>query len=357
MNNICFFCGDISRGGGTEKITSVIASKLSKYQNYKIYIFDISNEGAKDAYFQFAKNIKIIHIDNSLSFLKKIHALYYYLKKYDINILINVDVMLYVYSLLPTKFLKIKTINWEQFNYYNDIGSKNTKKIRQLALLLGDYYINLTKQDMLVFMKNFKIKSQITYMYNPVEKELNYTYKTDSKIIITAGNFFEMKGYDACVRIGLKVFSKHPDWKWVFCGDGPCMEDIKKMIENSGMKSNFVLKGRTKNLDYEMSQSSIYVSCSKSEGFGLVLIEAQNNGLPIVSFDVPFGPKEIVVDGINGYLIENLNEDEMCKKILYLIENLSIRNKFSEKSHINFGKFDIELIIKKWIDIIENVKR
>lgn len=353
--NICFFCGNLSRGGGTENITKIIANALINKEKYNIYIIDITNK-KKEIFFDFDNRINIIHIKQYSVFpiIRKSISLYRCLKKNNIDILINVDIMLIIYSFFACKLTKTKIICWEQFNYFNDIGSKNTHKIRQLCLKYTDYYLNLTKQDLNIFKENFDIRVPIDYIYNPIEKINNYkTYNENSRYLLTAGNFCKDKGFDYCVQVGDLVFSKYPDWKWIFCGDGNEFENIKELVNKSKYKSNYILTGRVKNLDVFYFKSSIYISCSKTEGFGLTLIEAQNFMLPCIAFNVPFGPAEIITNNKNGYLIEPFDVREMADKILYLIENKEKRIEFSSFSRYDFKKFSLNCVINKWEMIID----
>ena len=100
--------------------------------------------------------------------------------------------------------------------------------------------------------------------------------------------------------------------------------------------------------------ASIYVMSSRFEGFGMVLIEAQSRGLPIVSFDCPSGPAEIISEGIDGYLVENGNVEMLAERIGYLIDNESIRQVFSANALISAKRFEPEQIINQWITLIDD---
>ena len=99
----------------------------------------------------------------------------------------------------------------------------------------------------------------------------------------------------------------------------------------------------------------MYVLPSYREGLPLVLLEAKANKLPIVSFDVVTGPREIVRDNVDGFLIPCYNKKLMAKKIIELIEKKELRLKFSNNSQENINKFSKQEIMKKWIDLIENI--
>ena len=87
----------------------------------------------------------------------------------------------------------------------------------------------------------------------------------------------------------------------------------------------------------------------------MVLLEAQNYGLPIVSFDCKCGPREIINNGENGYLIENGNMEDFVEKVSRLIENERMRNVFGKKAKLNSSNFSEEIIMKQWVTLFEEV--
>ena len=94
---------------------------------------------------------------------------------------------------------------------------------------------------------------------------------------------------------------------------------------------------------------------SRYEGLPLVLLEAKQYGLPIVSFNCPTGPSEIVIDGENGYLINDFDIEEMSNRIIELIKNEKLREDFSKNSMKDTDKFNKDKILKQWIDLIEEL--
>ena len=100
---------------------------------------------------------------------------------------------------------------------------------------------------------------------------------------------------------------------------------------------------------------AIYVLPSYREGLPLVLLEAKANRLPVVSFDCVTGPREIITDGVDGFLIDCYNKQTMANKILDLIESNDLRIKMSKNSYINLDKFSKEKILNQWIELIEGI--
>ena len=101
--------------------------------------------------------------------------------------------------------------------------------------------------------------------------------------------------------------------------------------------------------------SSIFVFSSRYEGFGLVLVEAMSCGLPVVSFACPCGPRDIINDGENGFLIEPGDVDSFSESIQNLMKNPALRNKMSEKAFNSVEKYSLDSIMKKWCLLFESI--
>lgn len=102
---------------------------------------------------------------------------------------------------------------------------------------------------------------------------------------------------------------------------------------------------------------SILVMTSEFEGFPMSLLEGMCNGLPMVSFDVPTGPNEIIQDGHNGYLIKPFDINSMADSLSHLIDNKMIRKNFSKNNKEFTSDFGLKLIISKWISLFDHCLR
>jgi glycosyltransferase involved in cell wall biosynthesis len=95
---------------------------------------------------------------------------------------------------------------------------------------------------------------------------------------------------------------------------------------------------------------------SRAEGLGLVLLEAASCGLPLIAFDCPSGPSEIVEDGKNGFLVEKVGDVQtMADRICHLIENEALRRQMGEKARQMVQRFSVETIRKQWMDLFDGM--
>ena len=203
----------MSRNGGTERCTAMIANELKRRTKYKIFIIDISNK-TEECYFDVDRDIEIIHIHGN-GILDISFRIRKFIKRNCIDVIINVEAMLGIYTIPAASFLKVKNIVWEHGNFYQKQCS-SIDKVRALEMMLCDYYITLTERDKLNFEQNFKGKCKVKYIYNPIEP-LQYVpqYKGDTKTILSVGLVREIKGFDMLVDVANIVLKKHPDWRWL----------------------------------------------------------------------------------------------------------------------------------------------
>lgn len=265
--------------------------------------------------------------------------------------------MLGIFS-LPVTWLRRKTklISWEMFNLRNDIGTKNTLRVRKLCLWRSAYYITQTKGDMDAFLSDMPVKCPITFIYNPCEPNTGYhDYDRSSKTIVTAGHFFYAKGYDLALNVAKIVLDRHPDWKWEFYGDGEQFDRIISLADKLELNGRVVFCGRTSNIEQVYQKAAMYVMTSRTEGFGLVLTEAKSYCLPTLSFDIDFGPREIIEDGVSGYLVKAFDVPALAERICELIEDEEKRYRFSAHAKDNLNKFSENAFAEKWKEILLSV--
>ena len=104
-------------------------------------------------------------------------------------------------------------------------------------------------------------------------------------------------------------------------------------------------------------QSSFLVMSSRYEGIPMVLIEALSFGLPIISYNCPHGPSEIIEHKINGLLVENQSIKKLSVAIEQMIDDNSLQKKLSEGALITAKNYDINAITQQWIELFDKVKK
>ena len=168
------------------------------------------------------------------------------------------------------------------------------------------------------------------------------------------GRMTDEKGFDMLLKAWAIVESRNTDWTLEIVGEGPLEASLKELHAKLGLK-RVVFSPFTSNPEKKYREASIYVMSSRHEGFPLVLLEAANMSLPIVSFDCNNGPREIVHDGVNGFLVAPGDINAMAGKILELIDSEDERLTISENALLTMKAFRMENVILEWKRLIASL--
>lgn len=352
---IGFLLGNLQGNGGIARVVSIIANELCADNDIFIISFCPAIEPAGYTY-----NVKIHCVrlyDNRISMTNAIlrcHAVSKvreYLKKKQIDILLACGELYFPLAILATNKTHAKCFCWE----HSDPAGTNDHRFqmlsRRFAVRAADKIIVLTKAAQCYYEKELKCnKRKITQLYNPVGKKVAQSegYDSTSRVILSVGRLTYQKNFQLLVKIASIILTKYPDWKWEICGEGEERKELEKLIADNRLEGKLILRGQVKNIYSEYKKYSFMVMTSRYEGFPMTLIEAEANRLPLIAFDIPTGPNEIIEDGVNGYLIRNNNIDSMIAKIIELIENESLREKMAESGYKKANEFQIDKILKQW---------
>lgn len=189
----------------------------------------------------------------------------------------------------------------------------------------------------------------------PFYPDVSSTCENRQAIIV--GRYNSAKGYNYLIDAWSDVYKKHPDWIINIFGSGEYKEKVRKQINDYGLQDVVIMNDPTDNIMEEYLKSSIYVMSSVFEGFAMVLLEAMACGLPCVSFDCPYGPRNVITDGEDGFLVDYLNSKALADSICKLIEDEGIRKQMGKNGRKNVLRYSRESIMPQWISLFESVTK
>ena len=356
---ICFFSGDITRGGGTERVATMIANELDRREKYEVLFLSLV-EQKKELFYPL--NSSISHyalgdkwIQPGLGYLPLIKKVRNFLKEQAVDVLIDIDIVLDVLSLPATRKLKTKVISWEHFNCRFENSVLYRRLILTYSVKHSDYVVTLTERDKQTYQEKLGRTTNIEVIYNPIDESKVVKYSSRENWLITTGRLVEGKGLQFLAEMALHILPKYPEWKWILLGDGPEREFLESKIKEYSLEEQLVLEGMVQNVEEYLAKSAIYVLTSEHEGLPMVLLEAKTHAVPCISFDIYTGPAEIICDGKDGYLVPPFNCEEMEQKIELLMQNEQLRQQFSMATQETLDKFRMNAIIQKWNEVFEKL--
>lgn len=368
----------LSNSGGMERIITQKMNYLSQNYNYNIYVMT-TDQHDKEKYFYL--NEKIKHIDLGINYLDDINKNFFkriliYIQKQkkhekklkniineikpEILISLGDEDRNFIYK-FKNKNIKIVREHHFNKNYLLQSETRNfIYKLKAYYMYFKDIYLVNKYDEFIVLTEedkekwhNKKIKSIPNFINNIPEKSSNY----ENKKIISVGRLEYQKGYDILINVWNIISKKYPNWILEIYGEGIERESLQNKINKLGLEKSFILKGTVKNIQDKYLESSIYIMSSRFEGMPMVLLESMAYGLPVVSFDCPCGPKDIIKDNEDGFLVKFGNIEQMAEKIEKLILDEEKRKFFGKNARKNIQRYSQDKIMNQWKELFESLLR
>ncbi len=375
---IAYCLNSIRYLGGIQRVTIVKANALASISGNEVYIIVTDNNQSALITTPLSDKIKLVDLDvnyyyddwkSKWNVLKGIvekriehkNKLAKALNDIHPDIVISVgQAEKYMILEIPGKWKKIREMHYPKKYRRMSVNTIYEKMIAYCSDFY-DYESRINKYDQIILLtkedkeKNWPDYDNISVIPNPLTEDNSILSSLDTKTIITSGRLEKPKNFQSLINAFSLVSKLHSDWKLEIYGEGSQRRELQDMINRLETK-NIFLKGYTDNIYEKLAQSSLFVSTSIFEGFGLSIIEAMSCGLPIVSYECPCGPKDIIEDNKSGFLITVNDERKLAEKINLLIEDQNLRKRMGSNAREASEKYKIEKIIPIWMTLFNNLK-
>lgn len=361
--NVCFFCRGFSSNGGIGRVTSILANALVENDEINVFLCSYSDEKAESNYYISEKcNHEFLfpcRVTMTKALLQKhaVKKLSDYLRRNKIDIIIACGVMYYTLAVLAAKKCGIKVIGWEHTDPNNKRDYKFQDQNRAFGAKRTDCNVLLTKAALKTYNSRFP-KANNVQLYNPVDDKLfeyKGSYDSDSKKIISVGRLRPQKNFNRLLDIAAAVLPEHPEWTWDIYGEGELRSSLEEKRDSLGLKDRISFPGQVGDLYDRYRNYSFIVMTSDYEGFPMTLLEGAANKLPMIAFDVPTGPNEIIKNGVNGYLCSHGSNEEMINAVEAMIANTEKRIQMSAESRKTAELFDVDTICGQWTELLKGM--
>lgn len=357
--------------GGIERVLSDKMNYLVQEYGYEVYVVT-ADQGdhpipfplderihVKDLSIRFHQQYKYRGFKRMLKYQELEHLYKKRLKTYIAEV--KPDVISCIRDGYASTVLEVKgqipTI-FESHAMYRDIGFKNStflhrfvtylkrQKFKRLAKL-----VTLTQGDANDWQRvcdHVKVIPNVVHL-NKCDRYSN----CNSKKAIFVGRFDLQKDFGALLEIWTLVQQRYPDWSLDVYGDGELKTFYEKVVIERNL--NIIIHPAIPNIFDKFIESSMLLMTSLYEPFGLVLAEAMSCGLPVVSFNCPYGPADIIDDGVNGFLVEDRNVKDFAERVCQLIENKYLRQRMGKTAVSSAQRYRPEIIMPMWKQLFEQI--
>lgn len=364
--------------GGVERVLCLKANFFAEHFGYDITII-LTDGKNKQFFYPLSDKIRVINLDINFeelwmcSFLKKIVL---YLKKqrvykkklsYELS-QIKPDITI---SLLRREInfitdirddskkigeLHVNRTNYRNFeknetNFVKEIFARFWMNSLVVRLRKLDKFVVLTEED----KENWSELSNVVTIPDPLSFQIDEFSPLVSKRVIAVGRYVYQKGFDLLLDAWSIVEKQCKDWELVIYGQG-VREPYERQIDKLKIdRMRCHLFGPTNDIRREYLNSSVFAFSSRFEGFGMVIVEAMSCGLPVVSFDCPCGPKDIISDGIDGFLVTGGNVELFADRILELLTHPKEMSLFSKNALEKSKSYSLDILSMRWKNLFDGL--
>lgn len=352
------YCIDsLQQSGGTERVLTTKVNWLCQQPGIECYVITLLED--KKPFFQLDDKVKHWQIDEK-NYKQQLSDS---LKRIKADIVVAVAGR--ACSLLPRMedgSKKILEFHYTRNFLVNFVRDLHQIRFRQLHLLKMrwmqwrlkrlakkyDRFVGLTARDVSLWgdMKN------MTYIYNPLSFRSAQKSTCLNHKIIAVGSFTPVKGMDQLIKAFGSIAAKFPDWSVDIYGSGQEQGYLEELIAQYGVRNQVSICAPVADIGKKLVDASIYAFPSRSDGFGLVITEAMECGLPTVAMDCECGPREIVSPR-TGILVQDKDIPGFASALERLMADENLRKRMGAAAQTEVSRFYVENIMPQWLTLFD----
>lgn len=355
--NICF-CVDSMESGGAERVVS----NLSHYfveQGNQVSIIMVSSL-KKKSFYTLNDKVDLLAIcdgkKQGVNIIKKVFLLRKTIKKLAPDVVVSFLPHVNIYTDWAIRKLKIPHIVSERNNPYVDPRGKIQRFLKNKCFKKADGCVFQTSDAMKYFQG--KAKGRQIIIYNPLNLQWrpdDYNFDREKKVV-AVGRMQPQKNFNLLLKAFKEFSLNNKDYILEIFGDGEEKPILENIAKEQGFANKIVFRGHSPNWHKQAYKASIFVLSSDYEGMPNALLEAMALGIPSISTDCPIGgPKEIIQDGKNGFLVPVGDFKAIAEKMQVLVSDKDLSDNVAKESIKINEKLSCEEIGGQWLKFIEEI--
>ena len=360
---IAYCIHSLNQAGGMERVLTVKANDLAARRGHEVTIITARQKGRK-IFFPLDPAVRLIDLGANDRFgplrFRYRSRLRKHLREIKPDITISLsDGSIFALPKMDDGSVKIAEFHFSHDKYLSKYGRSaigrlyaefRIRKLERAAEKMAAFVV-LTRADLSVWKQRVK---QAVQIYNPLTFIPSGMADTDCKRVLAVGRLAPQKNFANLIEAWKAVADRHPDWTLDIFGEGKSRSFLAGKIREYELERSVRLRGNTSDIGAEMQRSGFLVMSSRFEGFPLVLAEAAAAGLPLVSYDCPCGPSEMIRDGWNGFLVPLDDTAGLAAAVCRMIESLD-RRLFGKRSAEIAAKLNIGTIMTQWEELFHRL--
>jgi len=357
---ILIYFNSLKPSGGIERVITTLANKFCEHYDVTILVKDEAI-----SFYKLGDRIHFLSLENELKFNmnSKVSRMFSALNsvienRKSLNLFLKNNSFDYYYLAHPLNVLEFHLTRGISIKdtVISEHGAPNAynavyKVLKKWLYPKAKQYVVPTTTD-----TEYYLGKKLPAVYLPhFKSDLPYQRaKLERNIALNIGRFTDVKQQMKLLQIWNSLVNKKKikDWQLFLIGIGELKEEFEKYIEEHNLQEFIFIFPPRQDVEYYYEKASLFLLSSKTEGFGMVLLEAISFGLPCISFDCPSGPRDIIQNNKNGFLIEVDDEKAFEESVLKFIEEPDLKTRMSDESFEISKTWDDDKLLQQWYNIL-----
>ena len=365
---VCYLLEQVYKSGGIERVVSHKLDYWSKIKDMDVYLITEEDFGRKPYYdfplnvnkfdlnLSFNRQVSLTKLTNIFEAVKLFFKLMMLLKKIKPDVII-LTTYGYAYFFLPFLCGSAKII--KEYHASNLFNTERKGFFSKVKGFFSDKFQSLYDKHVFLSAEEASASGIVNAVVipNPIAKIINEKSINRSNYVIAAGRIAPVKGFERLINIWSLVFMQVKDWELHIYGDGEegYVNGLRDIIKSHNLEHSIKIYPSTPHIHQKMLASKVYAMTSLTECFPMVLLEAIQLGLPIIAFDCPTGPRNIIKSEKMGILIPDDDLNSFADNLLLLIHSDELRESLVSNAMSLMGQYDVDSIMQSWDNLLRDV--
>ncbi len=365
MKKIVLLVDQLNSHGGIEKLVALKANYWATVFNYDVTIISTEQLGKPfvhplsdkvkciDLAINYDREKSYFSITNGFRSISNLIKIQKYIIKEKPDFIVVASHIPITYF-LPFLYRKAKICKEFHFTKFYRVKHNNFKtKVSNYIESKYDFLVVLSEEE-----RTFYTSNNTVVIPNPVEipTQIEINILTNEAIAIAVVRFAPVKQLDKMIAIWSAFVAKNPIWKLHIFGTigNAYFKKIEQLVFEANLQNSVVFKGQSNDIQKEIAKSKVLLMTSEQECFPMVILEANSVGIPVISFDSPTGPRNIIHHKKDGILVDYNNCDSFVNELIAFDKDVNEQQLLSNNAKENAKKYAVAIVMNSWNELIFN---
>jgi glycosyltransferase involved in cell wall biosynthesis len=347
--------------GGTERVVNVVANHWARQRGWLVTIVTLETPGTPP-YYAFDPRVTIRRLGLPPGRRPKLSAAWQVVRRVAVlrralreaapDIVISFLTRTNIMAVLATRGMGMPVIVSERNNPELQAFGPVWNWLRARLYPRAFCLVTMTEGALGFFPPEMRERGRV--IPNPVDLPANWRERRGGNVLAAVGRLVPQKGFDLLLQAFAEIAPRFSGWTLVIWGEGEERARLERQRDSLGLRDRVRFPGVSERPGVWVETADAFVLSSRYEGWGIVLLEAMAAGLPVVSFDCEWGPRDMVEDGVDGLLVPREDVTALARALAAVLGDPTLRARLGTTARASAQRFTPDKVAARWDEVVQD---